>query len=119
MLLALAVLFPSALLFIALGLLMGTVLSDKAVGGVSSILVNVAAWLSGTWFSLELVGGAFAAIGHALPFAPAVNAARAAMTGSLSAIFPNLWIVIGYAAALFALAVFLFSRKMHSGKAVL
>jgi ABC-2 type transport system permease protein len=56
-LIALVVLIPAAVLFIAIGLLAGTVFTDKQVGAVcGALLTNVAAWLSGTWFSLDLVG---------------------------------------------------------------
>jgi ABC-2 type transport system permease protein len=44
-------------------------------GGVFALFVNLAAWLSGTWFDLGLVGGAFKSIAYALPFAHAVDAA--------------------------------------------
>lgn len=114
-LLALVVLIPSAVLFIGIGLLAGSLLSDKQVGGIcGALLTNVSAWLSGTWFDLNLVGGAFKEVAYALPFARAVDATRAALSGHYSAIFPDLWWVIGYAAAILAVAVVAFRRKMGS-----
>lgn len=115
-LLALLVLIPAAILFIGLGLLMGTLVSDKAVGGISSILINVAAWLSGTWFEISLVGGAFKTISYALPFAHAVDAARAAISSDYSEIFPHLWWVIGYAVLVLVAAILLFRKKMSSDR---
>lgn len=116
LLVALAVLLPSALLFIGIGLLCGSLLTDKQVGGIcGALLTNLTAWLSGTWFDLDLVGGAFKAVAEALPFVHAVNAARAAVAGDFTAIFPDLWWVIGYAAVVCAAAVLVFKRKM-SGK---
>lgn len=48
---------PAALLFIGLGLLCGSVMNVKQVGGIcGALLTNLTAWLSGTWFDLELVG---------------------------------------------------------------
>ena len=77
-LLAIVVALPAALLFIGLGLLCGSVFTDKQVGGIcGALLTNVSAWLSGTWFDLNLVGGAFKAISYALPFARAVETGRA------------------------------------------
>ena len=59
-LLAVVVNIPVSVFFIATGLLCGTIFNDKAVGGVcGALLTNLSAWLSGTWFDLELVGGAF------------------------------------------------------------
>ena len=47
----------NSLLFIALGLLIGSVLQNsQQVGGIGSVLVNVAAWLSGVWFPLDQIG---------------------------------------------------------------
>jgi ABC-2 type transport system permease protein len=59
-LLALVFILPISLLFVALGLLFGSILNDKAVGGIcGALLTNLSAWLSGIWFDLELVGGVF------------------------------------------------------------
>lgn len=114
-LLCLATLLPCAALFIGLGLLCGTLLSDKQVGGIcGALLTNLTAWLSGTWFDLDLVGGGFRRVAELLPFAHAVDAGRAAMACDLSGIFPHLWWVIGYAAAVLVLAVVVFRRKMRT-----
>ena len=114
-LLAIVVLIPAAVLFIAIGLLTGSVLNDKQVGGIcGALLTNVSAWLSGTWFDLGLVGGWFKSVAYALPFAHAVDATRAALAGDYTSIFPHLWWVIGYAAVILAIAVAAFSNKMKS-----
>lgn len=73
-LLAVVCVIPAALLFIAMGLLCGSVFTDKQVGGIcGALLTNLAAWLSGTWFDLELVGGAFKTVAYALPFVHALS----------------------------------------------
>ncbi len=108
---ATAVLIPSALLYIAIGLLAGSVLTDKQVGGVcGALLTNLSAWLSGIWFDLNLVGGAFKTVAECLPFCHAVRSAQAAAAGASA--FPDLWWVIGYAVVLTALAVFAFMKQM-------
>ena len=109
------VLIPAAILYIAIGLLCGSLLNDKQAGGVcGALLTNLSAWLSGTWFDLELAGGAFKTIANLLPFAHAVNAGRAALAGEYSRIMPDLVWVIGYAAAILLIAVWVFTRKMKS-----
>ena len=51
---------PMAVFNIALGLLCGSVLGVKQVGGIcGALLTNLSAWLSGVWFDLTLVGGFF------------------------------------------------------------
>ena len=110
-----AILFviPVAILYIALGLLCGSVFSDKQVGGIcGALLTNLSAWLSGIWFDLELVGGTFKKIAYALPFVHAVEMERAVLNGDFSNVSEHLWWVLGYAAILFALAVTLFLRQM-------
>lgn len=112
---AILVLIPAALFFVAIGLLCGSLFTDKQVGGVcGALLTNVSAWLSGTWFDLELVGGTFKKIADLLPFSHAVNTGRFAITGEYGKIMPELIWVIGYALLLFALAIFVFTRKMSS-----
>ena len=114
-LLAIAIALPTALLFIAIGLLSGSVLTDKQVGGVcGALLTNLSAWLSGTWFDLDLVGGAFEKIATILPFSHAVDAGRAALSGNYTAIFPHLLWVIAYAVVLFIIAILAFTNKMNS-----
>ena len=57
-LLTIIILLPSAVLFIGIGLLAGSLFNDKQVGGIcGALLTNLTAWLSGTWFDLDLVGG--------------------------------------------------------------
>ena len=104
---------PISVLFIALGLLFGSILTDKQVGGIcGALLTNLSAWLSGTWFDLDLVGGAFKKIAYALPFVHAVEMERAILNGNFSDIFSHIWWVIGYAAALLITAILLFLRQM-------
>lgn len=112
-LLAVVCIIPIALLFIALGLLCGSVFTDKQVGGIcGALLTNLSAWLSGTWFDLELVGGAFKTIAYALPFVHAVEMERAVLSGNFADMFPHIWWVLGYAVVTMIAAVLLFLRQM-------
>jgi ABC-2 type transport system permease protein len=109
-----AVLIPTAILFISIGLLAGSLLTDRQVGGIcGALLTNLAAWLSGTWFDLNLVGGAFKAVAYALPFVHAVEAGKAALAGNFAEILPHLAWVTAYAIVILLLAVFVFSKKMR------
>lgn len=104
---------PAAVFFIALGLLFGSVLREKQVGGIcGALLTNLSAWLSGIWFDLSLVGGAFEKIAGFLPFRHAVELERAVLSGNMAGIFPHIGWVAGYAAAAFIGAVLLFLRQM-------
>lgn len=104
---------PISVLYIGLGLLCGSVFTDKQVGGIcGALLTNLSAWLSGTWFDLDLVGGTFRKIADALPFVHGVELLRAVLSGNYAGIFPHLWYVLGYGLAALALAVLLFLRQM-------
>ena len=110
---AVVCIIPVSILYIAMGLLCGSVLSYKQVGGIcGALLTNLSAWLSGIWFDLDLVGGAFKKIAYALPFVHSVEMERAILAGDFSGIFPHLWWVLGYATILFVLAVLMFLRQM-------
>lgn len=111
---AMAVLFPMALFYIGLGLLAGSLLSDRQVAGLcGALLTNVSAWLSGTWFELHVVGDMFETIAYLLPFAHAVDAARGAIVGDYGSISPHLWWVIGYALSTMVIAITVFKRRMN------
>ena len=110
---AVVFIIPVSVLYIALGLLFGSILTDKQVGGIcGALLTNLSAWLSGVWFDLDLVGGVFRKVAYALPFVHAVEMERAVLAGNYAGIFPHLWWVLGYAAAALTAAVVLFLRQM-------
>lgn len=110
---ALLFIIPVSILFIALGLLFGSILSDKQVGGIcGALLTNLTAWLSGTWFDLNLVGGAFKTIANLLPFVHAVELERAVLVLDFANIFPHLIWILSYAIIVLIFAVILFLRQM-------
>ena len=110
-----AVLFiiPISLFYIALGLLCGSLFNVKQVGGIcGALLTNLSAWLSGVWFDLDLVGGAFKKIADALPFVHAVEIERAVISGSIDGILPCVLTIFGYTIITLFFAVFAFNRQM-------
>ena len=105
-----------SVLFAAMGLMFGSFLNDKQVGGLcGALMTNLTAWFSGAWFSLSMVGGAFEAIGKALPFYHAVEMQKALLQGSAAGVFEegHLWVVLGYTAAMCIAAVAVFTAKMR------
>ncbi|ANU24099.1 ABC transporter permease [Planococcus donghaensis] len=100
-------------LYIGFGLLFGTFFTDRQVGALFAIFVNLTSWLSGTWFELDLIGGSFQKIAYYLPFAHAVEASRAAFAGDYAAVLvPMIWVVT-YTVALFGITVWGFRKKMR------
>ena len=104
---------PMAIFNVALGLLCGSLLGVKQVGGIcGALLTNLSAWLSGVWFDLHLVGGAFEKIAYALPFVHAVELERALCVGDLRLAAEHVLPVLLYSAAATAAAVCCFLRQM-------
>ena len=103
---------PMAVFYIALGLLCGSLLGVKQVGGVcGALLTNLSAWLSGVWFDLDLVGGAFVRAAELLPFKHAVDMAKALLAGNMDAVAAHLPVVVIYAAVTTVAAVLIFLRQ--------
>jgi ABC-2 type transport system permease protein len=114
MLLAVLVMLPIAILYVGVGLLCGSLLNEKAVGGIcGALLTNIAGWFSGVWIPLDLIGGAFKQVAEVLPFYHGVEAAKDAIGGDFSGIIPHLAVVLGYALVFYGLAILVFRRKMR------
>lgn len=104
---------PMAVFNIALGLLCGSVLGVKQVGGIcGALLTNLSAWLSGVWFDLELVGGVFERIANGLPFVHAVQLEKALLSGNFSLVKLHMIPVLLYSALATLAAVFCFLKQM-------
>ena len=104
---------PMAVFNISLGLLCGSLLGVKQVGGIcGALLTNLSAWLSGVWFDLELVGGVFKKTANALPFVHAAEMEKALFNGSFEAAASHILPVIAYSVLITAAAVFCFLRQI-------
>ena len=105
---------PMAVFNISLGLLFGSLLGVKQVGGIcGALLTNLSAWLSGIWFDLELLGGAFEKIAYVLPFVHAVELQRAIIRGDMDRIGEHIFPVLAYSILFTVLAVGCFLRQMR------
>ena len=104
---------PMAVFNISLGLLCGSILGVKQVGGIcGALLTNLSAYLSGVWFDLSLVGGVFEAVANALPFFHGAELEKALFAGNFEAALSHALPVLLYCAAATAAAVFCFLRQM-------
>lgn len=104
---------PVCIFYISLGLLCGSILNTKQVGGIcGALLTNLSAWLSGVWFDLELVGGTFQKIANILPFVHAVEMEHSVIAGNFSNALSHVYPVIGYSVFTLLCAIALFLRQM-------
>ena len=105
--------FPMAVFNIALGLLFGSILGVKQVGGIcGALLTNLSAWLSGVWFDLELVGGWFEKIANVLPFVHGAVLEKALFAGDFRLAAAHFLPVVLYSMLATAAAVWCFLRQM-------
>ena len=104
---------PMAMFNIALGLLCGSILGVKQVGGIcGALLTNLSAWLSGVWFDLELVGGFFEKLAHVLPFVHAAELEKALFSGNFELAGTHILPVLLYSVLVTVVAVFCFLGQM-------
>ena len=104
---------PMAIFNISLGLLCGSILGVKQVGGVcGALLTNLSAWLSGVWFDLELVGGAFEKAAGVLPFVHAVEMEKALFSGNFELAASHILPILLYSICITAAAVLCFLGQM-------
>ena len=116
LLMTLLPLTPSAVLFIAFGLLFGTVFNEKTAPGICSIVISLGAFLGSIWFDAASAGGVLLDISRCLPFYYCTGSVRAALqlrTGWEALWLPML-IVAGSAVLLTALSALAFRWKMQA-----
>lgn len=104
---------PMVVFNIALGLLCGSLLNVKQVGGIcGAVLTNLSAWFSGVWFDLKLAGGLFERIANVLPFVHAAELEKALFIGNLEDAAAHILPVLLYSTVITVAAVFCFLRQM-------
>ena len=113
----LAILFSliTSLFFIGMGILFGSLCTEKSIGGIASILVACQSLLSGMWFPIEGLGDGMLALMNALPFRNATQLVQNTVLGFGDAwgdFWKPLLILLAYSLAAFVGAVLIFRRKM-------
>ena len=104
---------PIAIFNISLGILCGSILGVKQVGGIcGALLTNVSAYLSGVWFDLKLVGGFFEKIANALPFLHAAEMEKALFAGDFEVVATHVLPILLYSIVTTVVAVLCFLRQM-------
>ena len=107
----------TSLLYISLGILFGSLCSEKSIGGAASVVITGQSILSGMWFPTEGLSGGLITAMNCLPFRNAVLLVQNTLNGigDFGADFLQpLLIVIAYTALSFAAAVAVFRRKMRA-----
>jgi len=113
--LAYLILFTTGICCLGIGMIMGTVSrSEDQASGVPWIFIVPLAMISGAWFPAEQMPAAVTRVAEVFPFLHAINACRDVINGgmSLSSISYDLYWLVGWTVALFAIGIVLFRRSM-------
>lgn len=114
MLLSVVTLLPTVVMFISLGLLFGTLFSEKSAPGLCSVVISLASFLGGIWFDVDNTSGVLSKICNVLPFVHSVKTARLTCALELSELPVHLLITSGYALAATVLSIVVFKSKMKA-----
>lgn len=107
---------PLAILFIALGILIGCITTEKSSAGLSSIIVQLVAFTSGMYFPTEMIGDVFQTVCNVLPFAGCVSLLKGLLNQSYENIWYHVIIILVYMIVITGIASFTFQKKMVSDK---
>ena len=116
LLISMIILLPAALMFTAIGMIVGTLFNEKAAPGICSIFISLGSFVGGIWFDVDGVGGVMRKISRCTPFYYATKAVRASidMDFSKESFVIPITVVTISAVILTALSSFVFRRRMRA-----
>ena len=107
----------TSLFFIGVGLLLGSICTEKSIGGVSSIIIAGQSVLSGMWFPTDGLDKGMITFMNILPFRNATCLIQNTLNGindSFKDFILPLIIVVAYTIVVFVAAIIVFKNKMKS-----
>lgn len=104
-------LFPIAVIFVSFGMLMGFTMNSAQMVGIGNGLITVIAIISGAWFPISLVGGAFKTIATIFPFYNAVALSRALLNGTVFEWY-RVYILVAYAVIVPVISIFATASRL-------
>lgn len=105
---------PISILFIALGILIGCVTTEKSASGVSSVVVQLVAFTSGMYFSTDMVGDFFAKVCNILPFSRCVDITKGILNNNYESLLTATIIFAVYTIVIVGISIAVFKKKMVS-----
>ena len=104
-----------AVLFLGIGILIGSLVSDKAASGISSIIVQLVCFTSGIYFPKELLGNVYGKICEILPFDSALVIIKGILNNNLETIkLQNIIVFCAYTVIFIILSALIFRKRMIS-----
>ena len=106
-----------AVLFIAIGIIIGSIFTEKAASGISSIIVQLVCFTSSMYFPKEMLGDFFSKVCEFLPFESCVTIIKGIMNNAIDIIsLRNIVVFSIYTIIVLALSIMIFKKKMLSDK---
>ena len=107
---------PSALMFISIGMIFGTLFNEKAAPGFCSIIISLGTFLGGVFFDAEGVGGVMHTMCECMPFLYCTRTARSSIQLNLDwEHFGSSFLIVSLVAAfLVFLATAVFNSRMKA-----
>ena len=106
-----------AILFISVGIIIGSIFTEKASSGISSIIVQLVCFTSSMYFPKEMLGEVFSKTCEYLPFESCVTIIKGIMNNTLDIIsLRNILVFSIYTIIVLVLSIIIFKKKMLSDK---
>ena len=104
-----------SIFFISLGVLIGSLVSEKGTGGLGSIVVQLVCFTSGMYFPKDSIGGVFELICNILPFEACLNIIQGTLNNNFSNLTPvHIIVFLIYFIAVLLLSIIVFKKRMIS-----
>ena len=104
-----------SIFFISLGILMGSLVSERGTGGLGSVIVQLVCFTSGMYFPKDAIGNVFATICRFLPFESSLNIIKGFLNNNFSIItLENIIIYSIYTTLTLIVAIIVFKKRMIS-----
>jgi len=103
-----------SILFITFGIVIGSLVSEKAASGVGSIIVQLVTFTSGMYFSKDLVGKIFSKICELLPFESSLNIIKGTLNDINIITTRNIIVFLIYLILMLIISIIVFKKRMFS-----
>ncbi len=104
-----------SIFFISLGILIGSLVSEKGTGGLGSIIVQLVCFTSGMYFPKEVMGNIFIVICKILPFEACLNIIQGTLHNDYSNLsLTHIIVFLIYFITILLLSIIVFKKRMIS-----
>ena len=104
-------LIPSAIFYIGLGMVFGSLFNNKSAPPIASIIITLSGMFGGIWMDIEMLGSTLTSICKSLPFYRTVEVGRATLNGRYSDIPASMLFVVISAIITVSLSIIAFNKS--------